>query len=150
MKYFKPAEFQGWYEQCNLKLLDTLDKFRELWGAPVMISPASGAVGRRLGDAATSQHNIDHWGCVNAVDVMPKGMMTRADMERAIKLAQEAGFTGIGVYPFWHPFPGLHLDVREGAPGVVAHWAGVPKGGKQVYIGMLAGLDLVTDNTKAL
>lgn len=149
MKNFKPEEFQGWYNQCDLNLLDKLDKFRDLWGAPVMVSPAHGAVGRQLGKDATSQHNIDRWGWVKAVDVMPKGMLERADMERAIRLAEEAGFTGIGVYPFWHPFPGLHLDVRDSPDGRVATWAGVPKGGKQVYIGMLAGLDMVTDGGTA-
>ncbi len=35
----------------------------------------------------------------------------------------EIGFTGIGVYPHWDPYPGIHGDVRvDRAPGTPAVW----------------------------
>ena len=59
-----------------------------------------------------SQHNVDRWGEVRAVDIMPEGIHTREDARRFRQLAEDCGFTGIGFYPHWAPRPGFHVDVR--------------------------------------
>jgi len=135
MHFFKPAEFQGHYERLNPKLKEYLDEFRRQWGRPIRISPAPKAVGRTDGN---SQHNYMRWGDVRAVDVMPDGLIGRSDAIRAVQLAKDIGFTGIGVYPDWRPSSGMHLDVRDGRErGKPATWGGVRNdSGKQVYVSM--------------
>ena len=116
MKYFKPVEFGGWYPQLASELKKKLDKFRELTGEPVMISPVVGAVGRHAGPDNQSAHNIDYWGEVLAVDIFPKinGLFitTLEQLEIAYKAARDAGFTGIGLYTDTKPGFMLHVDVR--------------------------------------
>ena len=114
------------------RLLEALDEFRDRLRAPVMISPAEGALGRHLGVRAASRHNIDRWGAVQAADVMlPRGPDVRDQTQggAVVDLAVECGFGGIGVYPGWHPYPGLHLDVRppksDGSPYTWARIDGV-------------------------
>lgn len=131
MKYFNKSEFQGYYDKLDLDLKVKLDKFRELWGAPVMISPAVGAVGRN--DSSKSQHNINYTGgIVKAVDVMPSGL-DKSNMSKAFEIAKKAGFTGVGLYPDWLPQAGLHLDTRN---TTLATWGGINKNGLQVYVGV--------------
>ena len=67
LKYFTPAEFGSWWPMMSADLLNKLDKFRELWGYPVEISPVDGSRGRHLGPNDLSMHNVDHWGLVRAV-----------------------------------------------------------------------------------
>lgn len=130
MQYFEPSEFGPWWPHMSPELLKKLDKFRGLWGAPVEVSPAEGGIGRHLGPADTSQHNIDKWGKVFAVDLFPKVaagrsgyryMSTRADRARALKCAKQAGFTGIGLYTDTRPGDMLHVDVRP--TEAVALWS---------------------------
>jgi hypothetical protein len=150
MAYFVAEEFRGWEPRMDDDLKDKLDEFRGALGYPVRVSPAEGAIGRRQGPAGTSQHNVDRWGEVRAIDVMPTPTgpdgapraMTKAEAEHAKAVAERVGFTGIGVYPGWQPFPGLHLDTRrDRAPGDPATWAGIPEpGGGQTYVAMDRGL----------
>lgn len=139
-RYFQPREFGDWSEHVSAKLLACLDAFRELWGAPVVISPVPGAVGRR--DDSQSQHNVNRWGEVRAVDCFPRAMATIRDMREAVDIARTVGITGIGVYPDWRPQPGLHLDVRasrdEGDPAL---WAGVGDPQQYVAIGEVIGYE---------
>jgi hypothetical protein len=130
MRYFEPWEFGIWWPDMSRDLLQKLDKFRALWGAPVEVSPAEGGIGRHLGPGDTSQHNIDRWGKVFAVDLFPKiaagrsgyrYMSTRADRARALKCAKQAGFSGIGLYTDTRPGHMLHVDVRSGES--VALWS---------------------------
>lgn len=122
LTYFQPSEFGIWWPFMNADLLLRLDAFRERWGAPVMLSPAQGGLGRH--DDSGSQHNVNLWGEVRASDIMPQGMISVADRQRAVRIAREVGFTGIGVYPGWAPYPGIHVDVREpSSPGHVATWS---------------------------
>ena len=133
-KYFKNNEFQGWFDFLHPELLPKLDAFREGWGAPVMISPAPGAVGRRAPSSVKSQHNVTLWGTTRAVDIMPIGMKTKADFKKAVEIAKLVGFSGIGVYPDWSPQPGLHVDVRPGrAQGQPALWSAFKVNGRQEY-----------------
>lgn len=133
-KYFKETEFQGWYDLLDKNLLPMLDAFREKWGKPVRISPAPGAVGRRASKTEKSLHNVNLWGKVRAVDILPTGMKTKEDFKKAFDIAKEVGFTGIGVYPDWVPQPGLHVDNRPGiAKGNPAKWSAFRINGQQVY-----------------
>ncbi len=126
LRYFNPSEFGEWWPLMSTDLLTKLDEFRDRLGVPVRISPATGSLGREDGVAGTSQHNIDLWGEVRAVDVM----FTGVSLEYAFRVAKDIGFTGIGAYPHWQPTQGMHLDVR---PAPLALWSGILEGGKQVY-----------------
>lgn len=135
MRYFQPEEFGKWFGYCDYNLLQALDDFRELWGAPVYISTAEGAVGRQAGIHIRSYHNIDHWGMVKAVDVFPSSMGTPASANVALGYATRCGITGFGLYPHWQykgrRHAGLHLDVRE----IPARWGAVKdKTGQQIYV----------------
>jgi hypothetical protein len=66
--------------------------------------------------------------------------MTQPEAARAVTVAEKVGFGGIGIYPDWSPFPGLHLDVRP-AEGDVAKWAGVDDGDGQDYVAMGRGME---------
>lgn len=122
LNHFTPSEFGVWYPFMNPKQLKALDKFRELMGSPVFISPAEGAIGRHGGDVNSSQHNVDKWGQVNATDVFPtvpaankkgwKYITTEAERQLVFKNAKLAGFTGIGLYTDTFPGNMLHVDVR--------------------------------------
>lgn len=125
LRYFTASEFGEWWPHMSTDLLTKLDEFRHRLGVPVHISPAQGSLGRNLG-LSTSQHNVDLWGEVRAVDVM----FTGASLEHGYQIAKDIGFTGIGAYPDWKPSQGMHLDVRQ-AP--LALWSGVLDSGKQVY-----------------
>ncbi len=111
LAHFKPAEFREWWPHMSPDLLKKLDRFRELWGAPITVSPVNGALGRHLGPHDDSQHNIDKWGEVRAIDVFPYGLNAE-NAEYAKKLAQQAGFSGIGIYSDTRPSWMMHLDVR--------------------------------------
>ncbi len=116
LNHFVKDEFQGYYDNVSPKLLVMVDEFRAKWGHPVLISSASGAVGRENGSHDTSQHNIDKWGEVRALDLMPTvsgESMSAEDAQRAVELATDIGFTGIGVYSDTAPYWLLHVDVRE-------------------------------------
>ncbi len=110
--YFSPGEFYGWFDQMSPELLRKLDIFRDLWGAPVVVSSHKNAIGRHLGPTDTSQHNIDKWGEVRAIDVFPQGLNS-VSAKRAFDLAKAAGFSGIGLYNDTNPGWMMHLDVRS-------------------------------------
>lgn len=136
-KYFKEEEFQGWYSLLDPRLIPMLDQFREEWGAPVRISKAIGAVGRRMSLSEKSMHNVTRWKMVKAVDIMPVGLKAKADFLRAFNLAKKIGFTGIGLYPDWVPQGGLHVDVRpDRVAGSPATWSAFKVNGKQEYFGV--------------
>ncbi len=121
LEFFSPVEFGIWWPMMNNDLLVKLDEFRRRWGAPVEISNAQGALGRHGGESK-SQHNVDRYGRVNAVDVFPKVddgsggyryIQTALERQRAYQIAQDVGFTGIGLYTDTVPGNMLHLDVRS-------------------------------------
>lgn len=135
MRYFTPTEFRDSWPVMSQKLLALLDEFRERWGAPVIISPAPGALARYLGPESTSQHNVDKWGECRAADIMPVGMDSATERHRAFEIAKDVGFTGIGVSPIWRPRAGLHLDVRQGRErGDPAKWGYAREDGRQVIV----------------
>lgn len=147
-RYFAETEFGEWADAMHPALVFALDVLRDALNAPLVISPAKGALGRRLG-MSTSLHNVDFHSMVYAADVLLPlscGVDWGFGVARVLRL-----FSGIGVYPFWKPRAGLHLDVRhlsrrnptKGAtPRTPATWGGVPgAGGRQEYISAAAALD---------
>ena len=147
-RWFARDEFGAWADMMHPALLFALDVLRDELNAPVVISPANGSLGRRMGKA-TSLHNVELHGMVYAADVLLPvscGIDWGFDAARSLRL-----FSGIGVYPFWKPRAGLHLDVRHLAatypakgvtPRYPATWGGVPgAGGRQEYISAAAALD---------
>lgn len=146
-RFFWPHEFGAWLNRIHPALLFALDVLRDTLNAPVVISPAAGSLGRRLG-GSKSLHNTDVFGMVYAADVllpMAWGVGEGFDAARNLRL-----FSGIGVYPFWKPRPGLHLDVRhlsavnpsKGAtPLRPATWGAVPGArARQEYVSAAAAL----------
>lgn len=132
LRYFKPHEFRGWWDRMDPALLVLLDRFRarlsvltpDPGGVEVKVSPHPRAIGRHDGPEDDSKHNVDHWGRVLAVDVMPQ--LGRQYRRNAVGIAIDTGFTGVGVYPDWEPHWGLHLDARPGRePGNPATWSGI-------------------------
>ena len=145
--WFARDEFGEWADMMHPGLLFALDVLRDALNALVVISPAYGSLGRRMG-MSTSLHNVDFHGMVYAVDVllpMGWGAAEGFDAARGLRL-----FSGIGVYPFWKPRAGLHLDVRhlsavnpsKGAtPLRPATWGAVRgAGGRQEYVSAAAAL----------
>ena len=149
-RWFARNEFGEWADMMHPGLLFALDVLRDALNAPVVISPANGALGRRMGKA-TSLHNVDLHGMVYAADVL---LPLSFGVDRGFDAARELRlFSGIGVYPLWKPRAGLHLDVRhlsprnpsKGAmPRTPATWGAVPGAhGRQEYMSAAAVLDAV-------
>ena len=146
-RWFSAREFGTWANRVHPALLFALDVLRETLGSPVVISPAAGSLGRRRG-GSSSLHNVDVFGMVYAADVllpMAWGVAEGFEAARNVRL-----FSGIGVYPFWKPRAGLHVDVRhlsavnpsKGAtPLRPATWGAVRgAGGRQEYVSAAAAL----------
>lgn len=134
LHYFSTKEFRGQKRLISPRLLVNIDTFRHMWGRPVIVSPHPAAIGR---DSGNSQHNYLIHGETRAIDLMPQGMDSYEEAQRAIGIARMIGFTGIGIYPHWKPSPGIHLDVREDrAPSHPAVWGGIQVDGKQVYVSL--------------
>lgn len=139
--HFKPNEFVradkygnevNWYDQMDPRLLVLLDVARFQWDKPIAISAHPEAIGRQLGDSL-SDHNIDRWGKVMGIDVMPEGINTTEDARAFRLLARDLGFTAIGFYPHWKPRPGFHLGVRaDREMGKPAEWGFVRVNEKSV------------------
>ena len=156
-RWFSRGEFGAWADMMHPALVFALDVLRDTLGAPVAISPAAGSLGR-WGGTSKSLHDVDVHGRVYAADVLLPltcGIDWGLDAARDLRL-----FSGIGVYPFWKPRAGLHLDVRHLSPrnpskGATplkpATWGGVPgAGGRQEYISAAAALDAAANSATAL
>lgn len=137
LDHFDPEEFGEWWPLMCEDWLLKLDRFRDRWGAPVLVSKAIGALGRHAGDALT-MHNVDRWYVVRAGDIFPKVpdgsggfrfMCSEGERRRAYIIAKEVGFTGIGIYTDTNPGNMLHVDNRAGR---LATWSRV----KGEYLGI--------------
>lgn len=126
----------------DAKLLLGLDELRERSGYYIMISPASGALGRE-GDEEKSWHvPRGLTGTIHAADIMPYKMvdgvktgLSKPELKRFYELARSFNvFSGIGAYPDWKPFAGLHLDTRtDRMPESPALWSGIKTAQGQKY-----------------
>lgn len=119
LKNFYPHEFGIWWPFMDNELLQKLDKFRDALGDAVILSPVGGAIGRLKAAINDSQHIMGADLTVRAVDVMvPKNLFGvkysrgGTELKKVFDLAVQSGFRGIGVYPQWKPYSGLHLDTR--------------------------------------
>ena len=116
-QHFNQEEFREWSDDMSARLITMLDVLRFRLGRPIAISASSYALGRNLGRGKMSEHNIDHWGEVLAVDCFISGVCNRAQAEAVVYEATSIGFTGIGVYSDTHNNRGeeqvmFHLGVR--------------------------------------
>ena len=152
--YFDPSEFWrfdggrqiNWFERTSQRLLFSIDLLRHRWSdyqdrsAPIRISPADGAIGRHASSSGTvSDHDVDRWGEVRGIDVMPEYLHTTNDVDVFRRLAIECGITALGFYPHWQPQPGFHLGVRDGHwLGDPATWGAVRLNDEQIYVSFTA------------
>lgn len=116
MKWFTEAEFQRQFDLIDPEFLLKIDKLRGLSGFKMIVSPASGAVGRN--DLVSSWHNYRIHGRIYATDfyVSYKGKkLTKEQVLEFKQLAIEVGLKGIGLYPYWtgRVGTGFHLDNRQ-------------------------------------
>ena len=116
-QHFSQEEFREWAEDMSPRLVTMLDVLRFKLGSPIEISGSEYALGRELGRNELSEHNIDHWGEVLAVDCFVRGVYNRAQAEAVVYEAEGIGFTGIGVYSDTHNNYGVdqvmfHFGVR--------------------------------------
>ena len=116
-QHFTQEEFREWADDMSPRLVTMLDVLRFRLGSVIEISGSDYALGRNLGRGKMSEHNIDHWGEVLAVDCFVCGVYNRAQAEAVVCEAEGIGFTGIGVYSDTHNNRGedqvmFHLGVR--------------------------------------
>ena len=130
-QYFSQEEFREWAEDMSPRLVTMLDVLRFRLGSAIEISASEYALGRNLGRGKMSEHNIDEWGEVLAVDCFIGGVYNRAQAEAVVYEAEGIGFTGIGVYSDTHNNQGddqvmFHLGVRPNEDmGSPATWGRV-------------------------
>ena len=72
-QHFSAEEFREWAEDMSPRLVTMLDVLRFRLGRPIEISASEYALGRNLGRNELSEHNIDEWGEVLAVDCFVSG-----------------------------------------------------------------------------
>jgi len=130
-QHFAQEEFREWAEDMSPRLVTMLDVLRFRLGSAIAISGSEYALGRELGRDDLSEHNIDHWGEVLAVDCFVRGVYNRAQAEAVVYEAEWIGFTGIGVYSDTHNNRGedqvmFHFGVRPNElMGAPATWGRV-------------------------
>ncbi len=119
LKNFYPSEFGIWWPFMDNELLTKLDMFRDQLKDKVIISPATGSIGRLKAAISDSQHILSPDLKIRAVDVMlPKNLLGvnysrgGTELKKVFDLALSIGFRGVGVYSKWKPYAGLHLDTR--------------------------------------
>ena len=137
LKWFEPGDFGAWFPLLDTDLIIKLDQFADYLQTRVIISPAPGAIGRIGTGAESSQHFPKPY--IYAIDVMSPG----ASLEDQYQAARAVGFHGIGLYPNWKPYHGVHLDTRTDRDADnPAEWSSVRKAanGRQVYTGVQAAL----------
>jgi len=77
-QHFEAEEFREWSEDMSARLVTMLDVLRFKLGSPIAVSASEYALGRELGRNDLSEHNVDHWGEVLAVDCFVSGVYNRA------------------------------------------------------------------------
>ena len=116
-QHFSAEEFREWSDDMSARLITMLDVLRFRLGRPIAISASEYALGRNLGRNELSEHNVDEWGEVLAVDCFISGVYNRIQAEAVAHEAEQIGFTGIGVYSDTRNNQGqeqvmFHLGVR--------------------------------------
>ena len=130
-QYFSKEEFREWAGDMSPRLITMLDILRFRLGRAIAISLSDAALGRNLGRDSLSEHNVDYWGEVLAVDCFVRGVYNRAQAQAVAHEAKDIGFTGIGVYSDTRNNYGeeqvmFHLGVRPNeSMGSPATWGRV-------------------------
>jgi hypothetical protein len=132
-QHFTQEEFREWSDDMSPRLITMLDVLRFRLGSAIAVSASEYALGRELGRGKMSEHNVDEWGEVLAVDCFISGVYNRAQAEAVVYEAEAIGFTGIGVYSDTRNNQGqgqvmFHLGVRPnelmGSPATWGRVAG--------------------------
>ena len=90
----------GDWTKINAWLMYMTQAYRTFLGVPIYVICGFQDGGHTTG----SQHYIGR-----ALDIHFKG---RIPLMAAYLAAERFGFTGIGIYPHWKPYPGMHIDYR--------------------------------------
>jgi len=144
-QHFDAEEFREWSDDMSARLVTMLDVLRFKLGSAIEISASEYALGRNLGRGKMSEHNIDHWGEVLAVDCFIGGVYNRIQAEAVAHEAEQIGFTGIGVYSDTRNNQGqeqvmFHLGVRPNElMGSPATWGRVDGG----YTSLMAAIQSI-------
>lgn len=129
LKYFNassdPILFRD-IEKMDPKLLLMLDRFREIYGKPLIITSAYRSEEQNAKTENASDKSQHIYG--RAVDLYSPGSSV-SDLPKMINAAQLAGFQRIGVYPHWST-PGLHVDSYT----PFTRWSLVYRNGKLTYV----------------
>ena len=117
-QHFDAEEFREWSDDMSARLITMIQHQRFRLGSAIAVSASEYALGRELGRGKMSEHNVDEWGEVLAVDCFIGGVYNRAQAEAVVYEAEGIGFTGIGVYSDTHNNQGddqvmFHLGVRS-------------------------------------
>ena len=83
-QHFTQEEFREWSEDMSPRLVTMLDVLRFRLVRPIAISASEYALGRNLGRGKMSEHNVDEWGEVLAVDCFIGGVYNRAQVEAVV------------------------------------------------------------------
>lgn len=104
VKWFKPVDTIdnfGHPMEMNVRLIYYLDDLREYLGYPIRVYCAY----ELTGHVKYSQHKYGRAvDCCVPVDTF--------DLRHFFFAALHFPFNGIGIYRWWNPYPGLHLDTR--------------------------------------
>lgn len=100
VEFFNVRENWGSPYRMNVHLIFYVDLFRKLLGSPVDIYNAY----ELAGHSPTGEHPKGL-----AVDLSPR----EATLWDAYMLAMRLPFTGVGLYRWWTPRSGLHLDCKR-------------------------------------
>jgi hypothetical protein len=111
------------FYQMDPSFLEKADRFMVESPGEWIVSPAPGATCRTTGRETSRHYAVGR--LADAIDLM----LISGDLETNYRFALER-FGGVGVYPDWEPYPGLHLDGRPGGHT----WAGIRDGRGQVYV----------------
>ena len=111
-KYFSPLERWGNPKKIRYELVAKLEKLREFIKNPIVIH--CGTQGKHV---PGSYHYKGM-----AVDCHAEGI----SLIDFYLMAERFNFGGIGIYSWWHPSGGLHLDIRDTEYG--ARWASDKEG----------------------
>ncbi len=129
------SHFREWVDLMSPVQVNRLDKLSLMH--PFVISSNDGSLGRRLGEQDNSKHNVDYWGEVLATDIFPIG---KFDPLLFYQYIIDAGFKGIGFYPYWESTQikdvmlvgGFHVDSRPQQR--LSTWAQLERKGSYVSI----------------
>lgn len=111
-RYFEEAHEHPGAQFVHPVMVEALDELRRELGAPITVSPNPNAL-----VSLDGHHEDKSWHYIipgrNTRGMAADIMVDKARLFEAWMAAQQVVyFGGIGLYPFWTPKPGLHVDMR--------------------------------------